>query len=141
MSDFIIRNGNDDEKDFIFRKLVEYNLLQVPLKQSTDYIWINKVIEDENKDIIAGISGKIYCWNCVYIDQLWVKEEHRKEGLGSILLKHVETMCKERGYYLIHLDTFDFQAKEFYIKNGYEVFGVLSDCPKDHVRYYLKKNL
>ncbi len=141
MSDFIIRNGNDDEKDFIFRKLVEYNLSQVPLKQSTDYIWINKVIEDENKEIIAGISGKIYCWNCVYIDQLWVKEERRKEGLGSILLKHVETMCKERGCYLIHLDTFDFQAKEFYIKNGYEVFGVLSDCPKDHVRYYLKKNL
>ena len=29
--------------------------------------------------------------------------------------------------------------KEFYEKQGYEVFGVLEDCPKGHCRYYLKK--
>ena len=42
---------------------------------------------------------------------------------------------------LIHLDTFDFQAKDFYLKHGYEVFGVLDDCPKGHKRYYMKKVL
>ena len=39
------------------------------------------------------------------------------------------------------LKTFDFQAKEFYLKHGYEVFGVLEDCPADHQRYYLKKKI
>ncbi|PPE03578.1 hypothetical protein HCUR_00960 [Holospora curviuscula] len=25
--------------------------------------------------------------------------------------------------------TFDFQVKDFYLKQGYEIFGVLEDCP------------
>lgn len=96
MSNFIIRNGSDDENNFVFNKLVEYNLSQVPLQQEIDYIYINRVIENENKEIIAGISGKIYCWNCVYVDQLWVDEKYRKEGLGRSLLEDVETYQKKR---------------------------------------------
>ena len=42
---------------------------------------------------------------------------------------------------LIHLDTCDFQSKDFYLKQGYEIFGVLDNCPKGHKRYYLKKML
>lgn len=71
----------------------------------------------------------LYCWNCLYIDVLWAKEEFRKEGYGSVFLNEVEKIAKEKGCKLIHLDTFDFQGKDFYIKNGYEVFGVLDDCP------------
>lgn len=29
--------------------------------------------------------------------------------------------------------------KDFYIKHGYEVFGVLDDCPKGHKRYFFNK--
>ena len=57
------------------------------------------------------------------------------------MLAEVESAAKEKGCYLIYLDTFDFQAKEFYEKQGYEVFGVLEDCPKEHCRYYLKKTI
>lgn len=46
-----------------------------------------------------------------------------------------------KGCNLVHLDTFDFQAKDFYLKHGYEVFGVLDDCPMEHKRYYMKKNI
>jgi hypothetical protein len=42
---------------------------------------------------------------------------------------------------LAHLDTFDFQAKDFYLKYGYEIFGILDDCLKGLKRYYLKKAL
>ena len=94
-----------------------------------------------NKEIIAGILSKMYCWNCLYIDVLWVKEEYRKSGLGSKLIKEIEGLAKEKNCNLIHLDTFDFQAKDFYIKYGYEIFGVLDECPKGHKRYYLKKNI
>ena len=67
--------------------------------------------------------------------------QYRGQGLGSILLGEVEREAMEKGCHLVHLDTFDFQAKEFYEKNGYSVFGTLEDCPKGHVRYYLKKSL
>jgi ADP-ribose pyrophosphatase YjhB (NUDIX family) len=39
------------------------------------------------------------------------------------------------------LDTFDFQAKDFYLKHGYDIFGVLGNCPPGHERYYMRKNL
>lgn len=57
------------------------------------------------------------------------------------MLNKIEEEAKEAGVELIHLDTFDFQAKEFYLKHGYEVFGTLENCPLDHKRYYMKKNL
>ena len=38
--------------------------------------------------------------------------------LGSLLLEEVENDAKSKGAKLIHLDTFDFQAKEFYEKQG-----------------------
>jgi len=57
------------------------------------------------------------------------------------LLKYVEDEAKTIGARLVRLDTYDFQTKDFYLKHGYEIFGVLEDCPKGHKRYYLKKDL
>ena len=98
-------------------------------------------ITDDNGKIIAGCVARMYCWKIAYIDTLWVDEKYRDNGLGSKLLAEVEKTAKDKGCYLIHLDTFDFQAKEFYQKRGYKVFGVLEGCPKSHCRYYLKKTI
>ena len=65
----------------------------------------------------------------------------RGEGLGTLLLEEVERVAKENGSHLIHLDTFDFQAKDFYLNHGYSVFGELEDCPKGHTRYFMSKVL
>ena len=56
-------------------------------------------------------------------------------------LKHVEKIAKQNKCHLAHLDTFDFQAKDFYLEHGYSVFGVLENAPKGHSRYYMKKDL
>lgn len=141
MESYVIRESSSEESNLIVDKLVEYNLSKVPLKQEVDFLWINRVVEDINGDIIAGIISRMYCWNCLYVDTLWVKEEYRKEGIGSKLLKEVEKEAVEKGCYLIHLDTFDFQAKVFYIKQGYEIFGTLDECPQGHKRYFMKKNI
>lgn len=139
--EFNILNCVDDDAEYICDKLVEYNLSKVPKTQREEFISINKKIVDEDGSIIAGCIAKIYCWNVIYIDILWVDEKYRKSGLGTRLLNEIEAVALEEKCSLIHLDTFDFQAKDFYIKNGYEIFGVLEDCPKGHCRYYLKKKL
>ncbi|MBQ7919681.1 MAG: GNAT family N-acetyltransferase [Lachnospiraceae bacterium] len=136
-----ILNCIDADAEYICDKLVEYNLGQVPKTQRLDFININKKIVDENNEIIAGCLAKMYCWNVIYIDILWVDEKYRKCGLGTRLLNEIEKNALEENCSLIHLDTFDFQAKDFYTKHGYKVFGVLEDCPANHCRYYLKKKL
>lgn len=141
MNNLTLRNGNQEDSDYIIKKLVEYNLSKVPQTQEISYIWLNKIIENNDKEVVGGVLAKMYCWNVIYIDALWISKDYRNCGLGENLLREIETIAKKENCYLIHLDTFDFQAKDFYIKNGYEVFGVLDNCPRGHKRYFLKKYL
>lgn len=129
------------DEDRILEGLVEHNLEQVPKTQEKEFVDLSRKIIDENGNMIGGIVGRMYCWHVAYIDLFWVDKNHRKAGLGSQLLTEVETYAKNMGCYLIHLDTFDFQAKDFYVKMGYEVFGKLENCPPGHCRYFLKKDL
>ncbi|MGV8981667.1 GNAT family N-acetyltransferase [Clostridium sp.] len=141
MKNYIIEESTRDEYNLVDKGIVEYNLSKVPFTQEPSFISINKVIKGANGEVLAGINSILYCWNCLYIDVLWVGKELREEGYGMALLDEVEKIAKEKGCKLIHLDTFDFQAKDFYLKQGYEVFGVLDDCPLDHKRYYMKKSI
>ena len=141
MNNLTIKNGNQEDSDYIIEKLVEYNLSKVPQVQEVAYVWLNKIVENDDKEVVGGILAKMYCWNVIYIDALWINENYRGFGLGEKLLFEIENIAKKEKCYLIHLDTFDFQAKNFYIKNGYEVLGVLDNCPKDHKRFFLKKYL
>ncbi len=141
MNNLTLKNGNQEDSNYIINKLVEYNLSEVPQTQEVAYVWINKIIENDKKEVVGGILAKMYCWNVIYIDALWIDKSYRKCGIGEKLLLEIENIAKEENCYLIHLDTFDFQAKDFYLKYGYEIFGVLDECPKDHKRYFLKKYL
>ncbi|MBR3360702.1 MAG: GNAT family N-acetyltransferase [Lachnospiraceae bacterium] len=139
--DYNIVPITDGDDEFIEDKLVEYNLSMEPATQGKLFESISRKIVDEEGNIIAGCLAIMYCWNVVAIDIIWVDEQYRGQGLGSMLLGEVEREAMEKGCHLVHLDTFDFQAKGFYEKNGYSVFGILEDCPKGHIRYYLKKTL
>ncbi|WP_446899632.1 GNAT family N-acetyltransferase [Clostridium sp. LBM24168] len=141
MRNYIIERATEQDLDLIESGLVKYNLSKVPLIQKEPFIPINRVIKDSSEYIIAGINSRLYCWNCCYIDILWVRENYRNQGYGSILLKEVERFAKQNNGYIMHLDTFDFQAKDFYIKHGYKIFGALENVPKGHTRYYMSKDL
>jgi ribosomal protein S18 acetylase RimI-like enzyme len=141
MKDYIIKESSDHEAELIIDNLVSYNLSIIPKIQEESFIFINRVIKNSEDKIIAGINSKMYCWNCLYIDSLWVDADYRKFGFGTKLLNEVEMIARKRCCRLIHLDTFDFQAKDFYIKQGYKVFGILDNCPENHRRYYMKKDI
>jgi ribosomal protein S18 acetylase RimI-like enzyme len=98
------------------------------------------LLRNEANQIVAGILTKIYL-KCMYVELLWLNEALRGHRIGSKLLEAVEGYARENGCRFIHLDTFNFQAIDFYRKQGYIVFGTLEDYPGDVKRYYLKKNL
>lgn len=141
MKNYIIEKSTQEDFNIVDDGIIEFNFSKVPFSREKSFKAINRVIRDDKGNVIAGINTVMYCWDCLYVDVLWVKEDFRKEGLGSALLNEIENIAKENGCYLIHLDTFDFQAKDFYLKHGYEVFGVLDDCPREHKRYFMKKNI
>lgn len=141
MTNYFIEESTREEYVLVDDGIVEYNSSKVPFTQDPPFISINRVIKGASGEVLAGINSLLYCWKCLYIDVLWVKDEYRNEGYGSVLLNEVERIAKEKGCNLIHLDTFDFQAKDFYLKHGYEIFGILDGCPSDHKRYYMKKNI
>jgi GNAT superfamily N-acetyltransferase len=96
---------------------------------------------DEDKKILGGLVGETY-WGWLAIDYLWVTEEHRSNGLGSLLVLEAETVALEqRNCQWAKVSTFSFQAPSFYKRLGYDIIGQLDDYPPGETMYWLKKTL
>src|SRR4051812_23332718 len=115
MSTLPFTESNAEERDYVESRIISFNRSKVPFTQEEDFIHLSYVTRNSG-EIIAGINALLYCWKCLYIDILWVDEAYRAHGYGSALLQHVEQVAKSYGSHLTHLDTFDFQAKDFYLK-------------------------
>jgi ribosomal protein S18 acetylase RimI-like enzyme len=98
------------------------------------------VLQAPDQEIVGGALGEIY-WDWFHLDLLWVKDELRGCGFGHRLLMRAEEEARQRGAKNVFLDTFSFQAPDFYKKYGYQVFGELKDFPPGHQRYFLTKHL
>ena len=98
------------------------------------------VLHTPDQEVVGGVLGEVY-WGWFYIDLLWVKEELRGLGYGHRLLVHAEEEARQRGAKNAYLDTFSFQAPDFYKGHGYRVFGELADFPPGQQRYFLTKRL
>lgn len=96
-------------------------------------------------DASGGLAGGLvgHTWTTwLYVTYLWVDDRHRGAGLGTRLLAQAERMAhEERGCTAARLETWDFQAPEFYRKQGYEVVGVVPDYPPGTTEYTLTKRL
>jgi GNAT superfamily N-acetyltransferase len=97
-------------------------------------------LQTPEQEIVGGVLGEIY-WGWFYIDLLWVEEALRGRGYGHRLLARAEDEARRRGAKHAYLDTFSFQAPDFYKQHGYQLFGELQDFPPGHQRYFLKKQL
>lgn len=95
---------------------------------------------DQGGRVIGGLVGDTV-WGWLQVKEFWVAAAHRGKGHGTRLLEAAEREATRRGCHHALLDTFDFQAREFYEKLGYAVFGSLDDFPRAHVRLFMKKAL
>jgi len=80
-------------------------------------------------------------WRWLHVRILWVAPSHREKKLGSQLLRKAEQEGRRLGCRAAYLSTFSFQAKPFYRKHGYRVFGSLKGFPPPHTRWFMKKPL
>jgi len=135
----VIKNSDSEDVRYIRESLKSFNSQFTSSIPFSKPLTVNLILKEDDC-VIAGLLGYIY-WGCFHIDILWIDDRYRKQGYGTYLLKKAEEIAKENSCCFIHLDTLNFQAQGFYIKNGYSVFGELKGYPDGIIRYYMKKEL
>jgi GNAT superfamily N-acetyltransferase len=126
------------EREAILQELKQYN----ESKAGPSGVMPLAVLLRDPKDgrTVGGLWGRTaYGW--LYVELLFVPESLRKHRLGTKLLREAEAIALARGCHGAWLDTYGFQAKGFYEKQGYEPFGVLSDYPRGTDRLFMRKRL
>lgn len=83
-------------------------------------------LKDDAGKIFGGIQAFLRR-DSIYIDLLWVEESLQKQGYGTQLLGALEHEAIKHGCVFSLVDTWDFQAEGFYLKNGYERLGELKN--------------
>ncbi len=91
-------------------------------------------------DLLGGLTAKTY-WQWLHVDDLWLHEPVRGDGIGAMLLTSAEIEAQRRHCRAAQLKTFSFQARGFYEKQGYRVIGQLDDYPPGQTLYWLRKEL
>ena len=95
---------------------------------------------DPEGRLIGGLLGE---WRSywLHIDILVVTDGYRRCGLGSALMADAEKAARDRGYRGLFLDTFEFQAPQFYEKLGFTRFGSIQNFSDGHDRHFYEKRL
>jgi GNAT superfamily N-acetyltransferase len=115
----------------------DYTALHVPYQ---DYHPLQIILRDESNKLLGAALGEAgRHW--LKISVIWVDEHLRGQGYGTQLLAAIESQAIQHDCQQAFLDTFSYQARPFYEKAGYEVFGTLDDYPPGHKRFFMKKRL
>lgn len=97
-------------------------------------------LKNDSGKVFGGIQAFMDT-ESIYIDALWVDETLRKQGYGKKLLGAAEREAIENGCLFSLVDTWDFQAEEFYLKSGYERIGEIKNYWHGHSKIFLRKRL
>lgn len=97
-------------------------------------------VEDSKGTVVGGLWGRT-AFEWLFVELLLVPESLRGRGLGTALMQRAESGAIARGCHSAWLDTFEFQARGFYERRGYECFGELQHYPPGFARYFMRKVL
>jgi GNAT superfamily N-acetyltransferase len=119
-------------------KLRHYNYGFVGEYPEQQYIRLDA--RDENGRLLGGFRSFVFLY-WLNVEVLFVEEDARGTGLGSRLLAEAERRAIALGAKNAKLDTFEWQARAFYLKHGYEEFGRIDDYASGFYLAYMKKSL
>ena len=89
-------------------------------------------LRDQAGNVLGGVKGIYSNYGWLWVDLLWISEPYRGQGYGTKLMNQIEGEAAKNGCRNAYLNSFSFQAVEFYRKLGYRVFGQLEDFPRGH---------
>ena len=136
--EYKIEDLTKEEAGYIGGKINEI----VPREVDADEEEFVLKVENENGEIIGGCIAQAYeyGWSRLFLDTLWVDEQYRHHGIGSMIIREVERIAREKGCRVVTLGTASYMARPFYEKHGYTVFTTLKK-PNGYISYSLVKYL
>lgn len=139
MSYSILESSSPDEAySHIWNPLLAFNLAAVGNAQGMPFALEIRSGSD------AQISGGLWAmslWGSFYIALVVTPEELRGKGLGSELMKRADQEARSRKCHQMWLDTCVLQARPFYERMGFTVFGQLDGPAPMFPRYFMQKRL
>lgn len=144
MDKLIIQNSDqprDEDNQILGRLITEYNLSQRPNpKRPRKVSQFSSLLKSETGETIGGLWAAVYS-DWMFVEYLFVPDELRGQNAGSKLMQAAEAHARSLDLVGMWLDTYSFQARPFYERNGFEVFGQLDNCPDGGVLYFMRKYL
>ena len=134
---FKLENVESEKAKEIVNLIREYNSSN---RESSKSELLNIYMEDEQGNILAGMVAETF-GNWLEIEYLYVRDDLRGKGIGSKILEKAEKESKSRGCKYSFVNTFNFQAPNFYKKHGYKEVFTLKEYPYTGERYYYTKVL
>lgn len=136
-----------EREDWLGHRLDESNTAASPWMArlrgtpAEDEVPVHVYAVEDDGAVVGGLTGKAWgLW--LHVDLLWVHVQHRGKGLGADLLARAEEIARtEHGCEHVRLETWDFQAPDFYRGLGYRLVGEVPDYPPGVTEYIFAKPL
>jgi GNAT superfamily N-acetyltransferase len=133
----VVDEPGEEERAIVLEALLEHNREAGP---PTEMRPVAILVNDDDGKPVGGLYGRMF-YDWLFVEYLAIPRAMRGQDNGTALMNQAEALARARGCIGIWLDTFAFQARGFYEKLGYTVFGELADYPRDAARYFLSKRL
>jgi GNAT superfamily N-acetyltransferase len=98
------------------------------------------VTDPETGKVLGGLYGGSYLGQ-LRVDRFFLPEDHRRDRIGSRVLKMAEEEGRRRGCSRVTLNTLEIQAPGFYQKQDYTMAAKLDCDPPGITRYLMTKKL
>jgi ribosomal protein S18 acetylase RimI-like enzyme len=133
----VVDDPSKADLEFLDERINEFNYHVTGYR---DGRYLAAFLRDAEGAIRAGLAG--HTWGgCGFVSHLWVREDARRNGIGSRLLAAAEREAQRRGCARMVLSTHSFQAPAFYRRHGYREVGEAVGYPRGHSQVYLAKDL
>jgi GNAT superfamily N-acetyltransferase len=134
---FVVGDADDGLRE---RLDAEINAFNAAVTGQADGRLLCIRVRDSGGDLRAGLFG--WTWGgCGYIELFWVRDDHRRHGLGARMLAAAEQEIRRRGCSQVALSTHSFQAPGFYARFGYRECGRTPAYPRGYDQIHLVKRL
>jgi len=130
-------------KEFLHQNIRRFNDAHSPhflkVRKPRETTPLHILVKGKDGEVLGGLTGSTY-WGWLDIDDFFLPDQLRGQGIGEKILRLAESTAIRRGCTAAFLTTYAFQARGFYEKQGYRVAGTLEGYPPGSSYYWMRKD-